>query len=1162
MKFNPKVSIIIPVYNGSNYLKEAIDSALNQTYSNIEVIVVNDGSTDDGKTEKIALNYGKKIKYFNKPNGGVASALNHGIMNMSGEYFSWLSHDDKYFNNKVEEQIKFLSTLENKITIQYCNVSYINEKSEKIYDSKYESIHNQKDLNNGIFCLLNGYANGCTMLIPKLCFDEMGLFDISMRTSNDYDMWNKLLKNYDVKFLPKVLTMYRLHDSQDTKVSPVYNKESNIVWEKIVRELKDSEIFTFSENLFSFYLKFSKQMKDQNLIKAYEICFEKAKKLYSDKEIKISIIMPFFNTQKYIEEAIRSILNQTFTNFELIIVDDGSTDESYKIVRKIMKEDFRIVYTKNLNEKGISGAMNTGIQLAKGEYITRMDSDDISLPERIEKQYKFLEKNPKYSMCSVNICSIDSFGKPIKDKLFKKNNVPIEWSFLWENPIANAPTMYKGELIRNNNLRFDKLKTAEDYNFLSKAILKGKAYQLDDVLYAYRIHCESIYQKNIDETIKNSIAINREYVKEICGKDAPEFHFDFTVFKNVKESYEKIDYVKFLEWALILLECSNKKWNWNEEEYNFALQNINQRIRDYITCAYEHYNFKQENTIDVQNNENKKINNRKVFKNNFSIRSLYRKLPLSFRKKIKKIIFNEKINILEVNNVDEAGRRFNGFDFLNGLSNKFKINQIVIYKTSNNNKVEKFFKNSNEIAGFQKILEFEDQNLSVHSILSMTSPALINSDIYKKSDIIHFHMFHNTRLSLYSLIEISKTKKVIISLHDPWFFTGRCVHFYECEKYLSGCKNCKNLDTLFPFIEDNCNEMWKLKKYIFDNTNIEIVVSSDWMKDLVKKSKIMANIEKPILIPFGVDVNNFNNSIGQENAKKHYGIDKDDIVLFCRAQKEFKGTNYIVEALEALNINKKITVITCSEKGLFDSIKDKYNIIDLGPIKNKEMLYAYNACDIFLMPSIGESFGMMAIEAMACSKPVIIFDNTALPSITYAPKCGYLVKNKDAVDLRKAIKYLIENKNERIKRGKIGRKIVLEKYDSKNYFKLIENLYSEVYNKKIVNNEKNIDEQINYEDIESKKIVSKLNELTENMFCKNTEEYEKLIYNINGFHLNEKIKYSNLNVQKIIDNYNKKVYELLKNNDIKINISLKEKLKNYIRSNRLLYKISKTIIKK
>lgn len=99
--YKPLVSIIIPVYNGSNYLEESINSALAQTYRNIEVIVVNDGSTDGGATERIALSYGDRIRYFYKENGGVSTALNLGLEKMKGEWFSWLSHDDLYLPEKL-----------------------------------------------------------------------------------------------------------------------------------------------------------------------------------------------------------------------------------------------------------------------------------------------------------------------------------------------------------------------------------------------------------------------------------------------------------------------------------------------------------------------------------------------------------------------------------------------------------------------------------------------------------------------------------------------------------------------------------------------------------------------------------------------------------------------------------------------------------------------------------------------------------------------------------------------------------------------------------------------------------------------------------------------------------------------------------------------------
>ena len=99
-------------------MREAIDSAIAQTYQNIEIIVVNDGSNDNGKTREIALSYGDKIRYFEKENGGVSTALNLGIKEMKGEYFSWLSHDDVYYPNKVERQVRELEALDDKKTIR------------------------------------------------------------------------------------------------------------------------------------------------------------------------------------------------------------------------------------------------------------------------------------------------------------------------------------------------------------------------------------------------------------------------------------------------------------------------------------------------------------------------------------------------------------------------------------------------------------------------------------------------------------------------------------------------------------------------------------------------------------------------------------------------------------------------------------------------------------------------------------------------------------------------------------------------------------------------------------------------------------------------------------------------------------------------------------
>lgn len=133
---DPKVTIVIPVYNGEKYVKYAIDSALAQTYKNLEILVINDGSVD--RTDEIVKSYGRKIRYIKKENGGVSSALNLAIKEMRGEYFSWLSHDDTYEPNKIEREIEFLkeNNYLGKKVIVFSDYYLIDKKGKLITESK------------------------------------------------------------------------------------------------------------------------------------------------------------------------------------------------------------------------------------------------------------------------------------------------------------------------------------------------------------------------------------------------------------------------------------------------------------------------------------------------------------------------------------------------------------------------------------------------------------------------------------------------------------------------------------------------------------------------------------------------------------------------------------------------------------------------------------------------------------------------------------------------------------------------------------------------------------------------------------------------------------------------------------------------------------------
>ena len=213
----PKVSIIIPVYNGSDYLDKAIQSALNQSYQNVEIIVVNDGSNDGGKTAEIARSYGDKIRYIEKENGGVSSALNRGIEAMTGEYFSWLSHDDEYRDEKIEKQVDALRAFKNDRVIALCDTEFIDEDS-RVLDKTWGTPKSGVYSNEQALLLMNKKSlSGISLLIPKAAFLECGGFDTTLRFTQDADMWKRIFLNgYSLLIDKTIYACSRLHGKQQT----------------------------------------------------------------------------------------------------------------------------------------------------------------------------------------------------------------------------------------------------------------------------------------------------------------------------------------------------------------------------------------------------------------------------------------------------------------------------------------------------------------------------------------------------------------------------------------------------------------------------------------------------------------------------------------------------------------------------------------------------------------------------------------------------------------------------------------------------------------------------------------------------------------------------------------------------------------------------------
>ena len=242
--FEPKISIIIPVYNGGNFMREAIDSALMQTYKNKEVIVVNDGSPDGGETDAIARSYGDKIIYVPKENGGSSSALNEGIRHMTGDYFSWLSHDDLYMPTRTEEMVRRIRQEEADVQAIVCG--------DKLIDAEGKPIPHPKKQLSGEFSgremlqnLQKGLRiNGCGILIPKILVEKVGFFDETLRYVNDTDYWYRLIiAGCKFTCFTEPLVATRIHGKQVTVThSSLFATESARLCQKVFEALlKDTK---------------------------------------------------------------------------------------------------------------------------------------------------------------------------------------------------------------------------------------------------------------------------------------------------------------------------------------------------------------------------------------------------------------------------------------------------------------------------------------------------------------------------------------------------------------------------------------------------------------------------------------------------------------------------------------------------------------------------------------------------------------------------------------------------------------------------------------------------------------------------------------------------------------------------------------------------------
>lgn len=212
----------------------------------------------------------------------------------------------------------------------------------------------------------------------------------------------------------------------------------------------------------------------------------------------ISVIMSVYNDEKYLKDAVESILGQSFKDFEFIIINDGSTDSSLNILKEYEEKDKRIVLIDQEN-KGLTKSLNIGIKRACGKYIARMDSDDISLADRFSKQIKFLKQKKEYALVGTNIEKIDQYNNHIEYNTTKYTNNEIQYTLKYRNCFAHGSVMINRTLVKDELFYDEEFKYAQDFRLWTKIAKKHKVANLEEPLYKLRLHDSSISKEKIEQ---------------------------------------------------------------------------------------------------------------------------------------------------------------------------------------------------------------------------------------------------------------------------------------------------------------------------------------------------------------------------------------------------------------------------------------------------------------------------------------------------------------------------------------------------------------------------------------------------------------------------------------------------------------------------------------
>ncbi|MBD2091920.1 glycosyltransferase [Microcoleus sp. FACHB-1515] len=538
----PQISVVIPTYNYGRYLTEAIESVLAQSEVAAEIIVVDDGSTDE--TRAVVQPYRDRIRYIRQENQGPSIARNVGLRHAQGKLILFLDADDRLLPNILAAQIdRFAADLDLNLVVNGWRLT--NEQGDAIADLRlWES---QLDLTLASFLKWRPVLPSATVF-RRSSLENIGGFDASLRYAEDVECILRLMLNGGkADWLKKIGVCYRQHphaltrnlDAQIRSFEQMYDRffaQSNLpkpvqelecesrycllVWlawrlqsvdrlDEMADYLQRSLLYTpFSpvETIADWMRFFSAAARTNgNSFSSYALTQtpqwqQLVRRAIAYRPPRVSVVIPSYNCAAYIVEAIESVLNQTYESVEAIVVDDGSTDNTRELLEPYAAR-IRYVYQEN---RGVASARNRAIHLARGELIALLDADDYFLLDKLVHQVAVFDAQPQVGLVNSGFRIVDSDGVARAEmKWWYITPLSIENWFL-HKPVLPSAMMFRREwLVRVGG--FDpRFPPAEDVDITLRVVLAGcQSAWLPEITVCYRVHDFSASSKSTPKTARS-----------------------------------------------------------------------------------------------------------------------------------------------------------------------------------------------------------------------------------------------------------------------------------------------------------------------------------------------------------------------------------------------------------------------------------------------------------------------------------------------------------------------------------------------------------------------------------------------------------------------------------------------------------------------------------